>query len=60
MAREQRSPEEAKAIEEWLAKGNKITICDPNARSDYEDIAPAWGKRKKKKAAPKKVDKSKK
>lgn len=42
-----------KAVQEWLAKGNKITICEPYART--EDIATLnrWKGKKKKK-----VDKS--
>lgn len=50
----ERTPEETKAIQEWLAKGNKVTVCEPNARSDYEDIAPVWGRKKKKKETVKK------
>ena len=38
-------------VEEWLALGNKITVCPPGARS--EDLEPmgsprGYGKRKKK------------
>lgn len=27
-----------KMVAEWLAKGNKITVCEPFARSDPNDI----------------------
>lgn len=45
-------------IAAWLAKGNKITICEPGERSDTDFSN--WGK-KKKTAEPKKekVDKKK-
>ena len=60
MARHQRTASDTKAIKEWLAKGNKVTICEPNARSDYADIAPVWGRKKKKAVEPKEVDSTKK
>ena len=60
MARYQRTEADTKAIEEWLAKGNKVTQCEPNARSDYADIAPVWGRKKKKAVEPKEVDSTKK
>mgnify|MGYP000206001679 FL=1 len=39
-------------IEKWLAKGNKITICPPGART--EDLVYTWGPKKKAKAKAKK------
>ena len=54
MAREERSPEEQRMIDEWLKK-NEVTICPPNTRTDTIEYVYGWGK-KKKKAPPKKVD----
>lgn len=34
------------AIKEWLAKGNKITVCEPGARTE-DIVVGQWGKRKK-------------
>ena len=47
MARYQQSEADKKAIEEWLAKGNKVTVCEPFARSEAEDINKGWGAKKK-------------
>lgn len=47
MARDYTTEEDKKAIEEWLAKGNKITICPPNARS--EEVQNVWQRGRKKK-----------
>ena len=56
--RDEISDQDKKLMDEWLAKkGNKITVCEPMARSEPDDIGYTWG-RKKKKAAPKKVDKA--
>tara|TARA_R110000851_G_scaffold4150_2_gene17008 strand:- start:5861 stop:6037 length:177 start_codon:yes stop_codon:yes gene_type:complete len=57
--RDEVTDEDSKAMKEWLAKGNKVTICPPMMRSDPEEVGYTWGK-KKKKAAPKPVDKAKK
>jgi len=57
--RDEVTSEDKKAMEEWIAKGNKVTICPPMARSDPDDVGYTWGK-KKKAGAPKKVDKAKK
>jgi len=54
MAKPQRTEAEQKAIDEWLSK-NEVTVCEPLARSNYEDIQPKWGGRKK--AAKKEEDK---
>jgi len=56
--KEEKTTEEQSLIDEWLAKGNKITICQPFERSSDDNIAytHGWGK-KKKKVAPKPVDK---
>jgi hypothetical protein len=54
MAREERSPEDTKAIEQWLKK-NKVTICPPGAKSEPGEVGYTWGRKpKKKKAEPKK------
>lgn len=54
MARYQRTEADTKAIEEWLAKGNKITVCEPYARTEDIGYMNRWKGPKKKK----KVDKS--
>lgn len=46
MARPKRTPEEQAAIQEWM-KNNKVTICEPNARSDESVVGNVWGRRKK-------------
>ena len=58
MARYQRTEADTKAIEEWLAQGNEITVCEPNARTEFESAGFSWGKKKKKAVAvkPKAVD----
>lgn len=58
MARHQRSKEDNRAIREWLAAGNKVTKCEPNARTEFESTGFSWGKKKKKAVAvkPKDVD----
>ena len=48
MARDERDPEELKAINEWL-KTNKVTVCPPGARTDSADVGYTWGRKKKKK-----------
>lgn len=50
--REERSAEEQKQIDEWLAK-NEVTICRPGERTSSDEIAytHGWGKKKKKKPA---------
>jgi hypothetical protein len=53
MARPQRTEADTKAIEEWLAKGNKVTVCEANARTDADEIGYSWGGKKKKKPAKK-------
>ena len=60
MARYQTSEEDKKSIDEWLKKGNKITVCPSGLRTSSDDVAytHAWGK-KKKKPTPKKVDSKK-
>jgi len=46
-------------IQAWLDKGNKITVCEPGART--EDIKTnMWGGKKKKKPEPKIEDKTEK
>jgi hypothetical protein len=50
MPRSQTTEEEKKQIEEWLAKGNKITICPPNTRTEDITYVHGWGKKKKKSA----------
>ena len=48
--RSQTTEEEKKQIEEWLKKGNKITICPPNTRTEDITYVHGWGKKKKKSA----------
>ena len=36
-------------IEEWLAAGNKITICPPGMRSE-DVVTKSWGRKRKPKA----------
>lgn len=50
-----RTREDKKMIDEWLAKGNKITICPPNQHTDPEKITYTFkaGARGRKKAEPK-------
>lgn len=57
--RDEVTDEDSKAMKEWLAKGNKVTICPPCTRSDPDEVGYTWG-RKKKAATPKVVDKAKK
>ena len=55
--RDEISDQDRKLMDEWLSKKeNKITVCEPMARSEPDDIGYTWG-RKKKKAPPKPVDK---
>jgi len=43
-------------VDAWLAKGNKITVCEPGART--EDVKTnMWGGKKKKKPEEKIEDK---
>lgn len=37
-------------MEEWLAAGNKITVCEPGARTEGLEQGYSWGKPKKKKS----------
>jgi hypothetical protein len=54
MPRYQTSEEDKKAIAEWLAKGNKVTVCEANARSNTDEIGYSfYGNKKKKKPAKK-------
>jgi hypothetical protein len=41
-----------KAIQEWL-KNNKVTVCEPYARTENVTLNHGWGAKKKKKAAKK-------
>ena len=46
-------------VEEFLARGGKITYCKPMARTEEEDITYTWKPkrgRKKKEDTPKEVD----
>jgi len=47
---EEEKQKHEKMIAEWLAKGNKITVCPPGARTqDSKEIFNRWkGKPKKK------------
>jgi hypothetical protein len=53
MSDEERASYE-KAVKDWLAKGNKITVCEPYARTEDIGYMNRWKGPKKKK----KVDKS--
>ena len=50
MSKAEETAEDKKIIEEWLAKGNKITICPPEATTPEEDVVNIYkvGKRGKK------------
>ena len=49
---------DTKAVEEWL-KSNKVTVCEPYARTENVQLNHGWGAKKKKKApAKKQVDKT--
>ena len=37
-----------KLVDEWL-KSNEITVCNPNERTDPDDMVYTWGNKKKKK-----------
>jgi hypothetical protein len=57
MKRNVKTDEEQKLVDEWLAKGNEVTVCDPGDRTDPTEITVTWGKKKKvvvASAAPKK------
>ena len=43
MARDERDPEELKAINEWL-KTNEVTICPPGAKSEPGEVGYTWGR----------------
>ena len=49
-------------VEEFLARGGKITYCEPMARTQDEDISYTWkpkrGRKKKEEALPIEVDES--
>ena len=37
MSRPQTTPEEQKAVDEWI-KDNKVTVCEAGAKTDPDDI----------------------
>ena len=43
-----KSEADQKAIDEWLAKGNKITVYPKFQRTANTDVKYAWGRKKKK------------
>lgn len=53
MPKQEVTDEDKKMMDEWLAKGNKVTICPPCTRSDPELVKNkykmGWGGNKKKK-----------
>ena len=53
MVRRELTEEDKRLMDEWLAKGNKVTICPPCARSDPDKVKSkykmGWGANKKKK-----------
>ena len=57
MARETKTEEDQRLMDEWLAKGNKVEICPPRTRTDPDDIAYTWV-RGRKKAKPEEEKKS--
>ena len=59
MSRVEKTEADQKLMDEWLAKGNKVTVCAPGERTSNDNIAytHGWGKKKKKVVAPKEVDK---
>ncbi len=50
--RAEKTTEDQKLIDEWLAKGNTVTVCDTGDRTDPDDIVYTFkvGKRGKPKA----------
>jgi len=50
MSKAEKTEEDKKLIDQWLAKGNKVGECDPHARTDPDDIIYTFkvGKRGKK------------
>jgi len=48
MARETKTEEDQRLMDEWLAKGNKIEVCPPMTRTDPDDIAYTWVRGRKK------------
>jgi len=54
MPKEPTTSSEQSLIDEWLAKGNEITVCEPMAETDPELMATMtmWGRGRKKKATP--------
>ena len=48
MARETKTEEDQRLMDEWLAKGNKVEICPPLTRTDPDDIAYTWVRGRKK------------
>jgi predicted peroxiredoxin len=34
--------EDEKAIREWLEAGNKVTVCEPDLKTEEEDIIYKW------------------
>jgi hypothetical protein len=58
MAKQEVSDQDQKLMDEWLAKGNTVTVCNPGERTSSDDIAytHGWGKKKKKVVPTKDVD----
>ena len=48
MSKDEIKKEESAAVKEYLARGGKITVCEPNART--ENIVLKWQKGPRKKA----------
>ena len=50
MTRAEKTEEDKKMIDGWLAKGNEVTICPPEAKTPEEDVVYIYkvGKRGKK------------
>ena len=45
----ERPEADQKAIDEWLAKGNKITVCPKYERTANTEMKYVWGRTRKKK-----------
>ena len=48
----ERTQADTKAIQEWL-KNNKVTVCEPYARTENVPLNHGWGAKKKKASAKK-------
>jgi len=42
MARDEVTEEDKKIMDEWLSKGNKVTVCPAGERTDPDLISHVW------------------